>query len=183
MSTSQVAIIAVLVLGGALLVWRLTAGARFFIRFGGRRLITCPETRKPAAVEVAAGRGATKAFTGSFDLELQNCSRWPERKDCGQDCLSQIQADPEGCLVWNIVNRWYSKRNCALCGNRFEKIQWQDHRPAVLDENLKTLQWTEIAPEDLPEVFATHQPVCWDCHISESFRRDHPELVTERLKH
>ena len=34
--------------------------------------------------------------------------------------------------------------------------------------------------EQLPEIFATHQPVCWNCHIAESFRRLHPELVTDR---
>ena len=26
----------------------------------------------------------------------------------------------------------------------------------------------------------THLPVCWNCHIAESFRREHPELVVDR---
>ena len=24
------------------------------------------------------------------------------------------------------------------------------------------------------------EPVCWNCHIAESFRREHPDLVTDR---
>jgi hypothetical protein len=28
-----------------------------------------------------------------------------------------------------------------------------------------------------------HWPVCWSCHMSETFRRAHPELVVERPAH
>jgi hypothetical protein len=35
----------------------------------------------------------------------------------------------------------------------------------------------------LQETFATHQPVCWDCHIAQTFRREHAELVTDRPPH
>ena len=32
--------------------------ARTFVRYRGKRVITCPETRKPAAIEVDAGHAA-----------------------------------------------------------------------------------------------------------------------------
>ena len=31
-----------------------------------------------------------------------------------------------------------------------------------------------------PVMLDSYLPVCWDCHIAESFRREHPELVTDR---
>jgi hypothetical protein len=37
-----------------------------------------------------------------------------------------------------------------------------------------------MAPQDLPKAFSTHQPVCWNCHVTENFRRLHPRLVTDR---
>jgi hypothetical protein len=35
----------------------------------------------------------------------------------------------------------------------------------------------------LPEVFLTYAPVCWDCHIAETLRREHPELIVDRPPH
>lgn len=26
----------------------------------------------------------------------------------------------------------------------------------------------------------SHQPVCWNCHIVQTFRREHPEMIVER---
>ena len=37
--------------------------------------------------------------------------------------------------------------------------------------------------ERLPEVLATHFPVCWDCHIVESVVREHADRVVVRPPH
>ena len=161
-------------------VYRLVAAARTYFRFRGERLVVCPETERAASVHVATGKAAVKTFAGMRGVRLDECSRWPERAGCGQDCLSQVEADPASCLVWNIVHQWYAGKKCALCGKAFQHIDWHDHRPALLDSDGKTVQWTEVPPELLPDYFATHWPVCWDCHIAESFRHEHPELVTNR---
>ena len=165
-----------------LVIW-LSMGLRTYLRYRGERLVVCPETQKPAAVGVDAGRAARGALAGNLKVRLSDCSRWPEREGCGQDCLSQVEADPETCMVWNIVARWYADKTCALCGKPFGEIHWHDHRPALLDAEMRTVQWTEVAPEKLPEVFATHWPVCWNCHVAESFRRQHPERVVDRPRH
>lgn len=174
---SMVALLAV-----GLLLW-LSIGLRTYLRYRGERLVVCPETKRPAAVDVAAGRAARHALAGDLNVCLSDCSRWPERAGCGQDCLSQVEADPADCLVRNIVARWYADKNCAICGKPFGEIHWHDHRPALLDAEMRTVQWTEVAPEKLPEVFATHWPVCWNCHVAESFRREHAELVVDRPRH
>ena len=66
-------------------------------------LITCPETGKPAAVKVDAGQAVRESVLGHPKIRLEECSRWPERQNCGQECLSQIEADPENCLVWMTI--------------------------------------------------------------------------------
>jgi hypothetical protein len=89
----------------------ITPIVRWYVRYRGARLVTCPETKAPAAVEVDAFQVALSEG-GAHKLCLKECSRWPERENCGQDCLSQIEASPEDCLVRSIVTK---KRN--LCGS------------------------------------------------------------------
>jgi hypothetical protein len=82
--------------------------------------------------------------------------------------------------VQSQVQQWFRGRGCAYCQQPIEEIHWHEHPPAVLSPEQKTMPWNEIAPEKLPEVFETHLPVCWSCHMAETFRREHPERVVER---
>jgi len=161
-------------------VVRVTQAIGAYRTYRGKRVITCPETHRPAAVEVAAGKAALKTLSGSPTVRLKDCSRWPEKRNCDQACLHQVEESPQECLVWNIVNGWYAGKECAYCHRPFGHINWHDHRPALMGPDEKTVQWTELAAESLPDVLATHQPVCWDCHIAETLRHAHPELVTDR---
>ena len=87
---------------------------RAYRRFRGTRVITCPETGCAAAVEVDKGHAAATYAIGEPDLRLTSCSRWPEREGCGQECLSQIEASPEGCLVRNMLIEWYQGLDLRL---------------------------------------------------------------------
>jgi len=156
--------------------------ARTFIRYRGKRVITCPETRKPAAIEVDAGHAALTAAISHPELRLKSCSRWPEREDCGQECLLQVELSPEDCLLRNILTRWYEDKHCVSCGRQFGEIRWSDHKPALLSPEGKTVEWRELAPEKVPELLATHFPVCWDCRITESFCREHAEMIVNRSR-
>jgi len=173
-------IIAVLVLAVGLFVYRAVPGVRAFFNFRGERLVTCPDNQQTVAVNVAAKEAAVGAFLNEPTLRLNQCTRWPEKQDCGQECLQQIEADPERCLVWNIVAKWYEGKSCAFCRKPIPPLQHIDHAPALLGPDFKTAEWKSVRPENLQQVFATHQPVCWNCHVTETFRRLHPELVTNR---
>lgn len=177
-------ILLTLVIAGAVVVIvRLRRAVRTYLKFRGKRLVSCPETHKPTAVRVAAGKVALKATVGNERLRLSECSRWPEREGCGQECLAQIQEAPKACLVWTIINRWYQGQNCAYCHKPFGEIHWHDHPPALVDYARKTVEWNEIPADKLQEALRTHWPVCWNCHIAETFRWEHPELVVDRPAH
>lgn len=154
--------------------------ARSYFRFRGQRLITCPETHQPAAVALDSGHLAREAVFGQPHLRLSECSRWPERQGCGQECLKQIEFSPEDCLVRTIVTKWYANRRCAACGRPIAEIEWLGHKPALSGPEGEIVQWGDVRPEELPQVLATHRPVCWDCAIAGSLRDEHPELVTVR---
>lgn len=154
-----------------------------FARYRGKRVITCPETLRPAAVEVDAVHAAVTAGIGEPVLQLKTCTRWPERGNCGQECLSQIAASPEGCLVRNMAVAWYKGTKCVYCAKPFGEIGWLERQPALMGPGGQTIQWNQVRAETLPDVLATHRPVCWDCHIVETFRHQHPDRITERPAH
>jgi hypothetical protein len=169
-----------LALAVGLFIFRVIPGVRAYFEYRGKRLIICPETRKAEAVDVAAAEAALGAFLSEPTLRLKQCSRWPERRDCGEECLHQIEADPQNCLVWNIVSRWYERKKCVLCGKPIGKLRHLDHPPGLLSPDHKTVEWRELRPEQLPDIFTTYRPVCWNCHVAATFRRLHPELVVDR---
>jgi len=180
MTTASLFAGAVLVVLCSLLVFRAIPAIRAYFTYRGKRLITCPETHKTAAVDVAARKAAAWELVGAEKLRLDRCSRWPEREDCGQECLQQIETDPENCLVWHIVSDWYEDKRCAICRKRFSSLRHLDHVPALMGPDQVTTEWKQIRPEQLPEILSTHVPVCWNCHVTETFRRLHPELLVDR---
>lgn len=162
--------------------WLLFSGFfKAWRRYRGTRLITCPENHETAAVKVdALQAGKWMAVAGETHLRLKACSRWPEMEDCGQECLRQIEDAPETCLMRNIVTQWYEGKDCVYCAKPIGEIVWHERPPALRAPNGRSRTWKEVKPEELPDFFATHKAVCWPCHIRESFRREHPDLVIER---
>jgi len=173
-------LITLITFAAVFVIVELTRGLQTYLKFRGKRIVSCPETHQDAAVRVSAGKAAWEEIVGSEQIHLSECSRWPEKEACGQECLQQIEKDPKACLVWTIINNWYQGQECSYCHKPFTEILWHDHPPALRDKNGKTFQWNEVRAENLHEMFATHSPVCWDCHIAETFRREHPDMVVDR---
>jgi hypothetical protein len=80
-------IILVIAISAVGFLWVLPA----WREYRGKRTVTCPETGQSATVEVDAARVAASAWGGVPDVKLKDCSRWPERATCGQDCLIQVE--------------------------------------------------------------------------------------------
>jgi hypothetical protein len=156
---------------GPILAWR---------RYRGVRLVTCPESRKTAAVTVDVGHAAvTSLVDDRAEVRLEDCSRWPERGPCREPCLTQVHEGSQG-TVAEFVEQWYSGHSCAYCGKPITTPTSTRHPPALRGPDGITMEWSDLKPESLPDLFNTHQPVCWNCHLAESFVRSHPELVVER---
>jgi hypothetical protein len=169
--------------GIAVLVASVLAARAFFrtfFNYHGTRIITCPETEKYAAVEVDAQHAALTRLFGTPQLRLEDCSRWPERQNCPQDCILQIDLSPIGCSLRKMLDGWYQGKECAFCHRTFGEIQWMEHRPALLSPAGAIVEWDAILSEAIPDALATHSPVCSQCKIVEPFRADHPDLVTDR---
>lgn len=58
-------------------------------RYSGSRLVACPEAQQAAVVNIDVRHAAETGMDGSPDLRLCECTRWPERSNCGRACLPQ----------------------------------------------------------------------------------------------
>ena len=153
---------------------------RSFSKYRGPRIVTCPETKEPAIVEVDSLHASLTATVGLPDIRLEDCSRWPIKEQCGQECLTDLDVAPERCLVSGVLIRWYRDKHCVYCTKVFQEVHWADHRPALLSPDGRLLLWNAVNLDNLQKVLETHSPVCWDCYIAQDFRLDHPDLVVFR---
>jgi hypothetical protein len=170
-----------LLIGLVLLVYAGVAGAAWF-RMRGTRVVTCPETKQSAAVEVDAAHAAVSAMWEHADVRLKNCSRWPERADCGQPCVGQIVEAPHETLATSILAQYFDQKLCSVCKRPIAPVHASDHqRPGLMEPTTgELMDWNQVKPQDLPEVLSGLQPVCANCLVVETFRRKFPELVTDR---
>ena len=179
MDTAVGSFIALVAIAAALWV-----GIRWLVRsssrYRGPRIVTCPETNKPAIVEVDSLHASLTSTVGLPDIRLQECTRWPIKEQCGQECLTDLDVAPESCLVSGVLMRWYRDKNCVYCSKMFQEVHWADHRPALLSPNGRLLAWNAVNLDNLQNVLETHSPVCWNCYIAQEFRLDHPDLVVFR---
>jgi hypothetical protein len=175
----QILTVILAVIGLGVLYYVISGLIRLYLRFRGTRIVECPETHAPAAVQLDVLH-AIMSSVGKTDLRLTECSRWPERQGCGRECLSQVEGGLENCLLRNLLSRWYADKSCALCGTSLANIDWLEHKPALLSPEQVTLEWVGVPPETIPALLKTYKPVCWNCHIASTFRRQHPELVVDR---
>jgi hypothetical protein len=74
-----------------LILWR----HEIYRQYSGSRLVSCPENQRPGVVSIDARHAVSTGIDGRPDVRLCDCSRWPERANCDQACLSQaIHAGP-----------------------------------------------------------------------------------------
>jgi hypothetical protein len=178
MDTAVGSLIAIITLAAALWFgfrWLV----RSFSKYRGSRIVTCPETGRPAVVEVDALH-ASLTSTVRPDIRLKECSRWPIKQQCGQECLTALDVAPDRYLVSGVLMRWYRGKECVYCGQPFSELHWTDHQPALQNPAGKLVTWKEVLLDDLRNVLETHLPVCWNCYITQTFRLDHPDLVVFR---
>ena len=150
-----------------------------WFRFGGQRLVICPEDKHPAGVLVNRNHAALTAWGGHPDLQLSGCSHWPDRTGCGQTCVAQIEAAPHDCLVRTILARWYEGKCCVSCGRPVDEFYWLGGLPALLVSDDGVRDWSEVPIEQLPDTLKTARAICFNCYSKGESRRLHLALPSQ----
>ena len=66
-------LIMLMIAAGVFAIAALRRALRTYLKFRGKRLVSCPETHKPAAVRIAATQLALKSTVGNGPLRLRHC--------------------------------------------------------------------------------------------------------------
>ena len=100
----------VLFLVGVCLILLLPAlwGGRIFHAYREGRTVNCPETQAPVSVRFNALRAAWSGLAGPPKLRLADCTRWPERADCGQECIPDAVEAAPAPLLEHVL--WRTRR-------------------------------------------------------------------------
>jgi hypothetical protein len=70
-------------------------GRESYANYSAPRAVVCPETHQQVGVTLDARHAAASWLHGTPNFRLADCTRWPERGDCGQDCLPDaLRAQP-----------------------------------------------------------------------------------------
>ena len=60
-----------------------------------KRMLTCPETGEHVNLRIDVVHRIRTLLGGHEHLRVESCSRWPDRRVCGQECLLQVDLCPE----------------------------------------------------------------------------------------
>jgi len=76
---------------GAALILLMTAlwACQTHHAYSASRAVTCPETKQHVGVTIDATHAALTGLRGRPEFRLSDCSRWPARTKCAQDCLPE----------------------------------------------------------------------------------------------
>jgi hypothetical protein len=157
------------------LVVYATIAIRAWVRFRGTRVVTCPETRRPAEVAVDIGHAMVSAVWERADVRIAECSCWPERRGCDETCVPQIEAAPDGTRASTIAARFFQGRRCVLCQRRIGPLTAGGLQPGFMDPlTHEVVPWLDVPAQELPDAIARQRPLCPECTVAESSRRPFP---------
>jgi len=54
-------------------------------------LVSCPETRRQASIDLSAALAATTSAFVPPQLHIKGCTMWPEQRQCGRSCVKQLR--------------------------------------------------------------------------------------------
>jgi hypothetical protein len=140
-----------------------------YYRNRGHLSVICPDSEQPAVVEVDRKFAFLSAWRGQEHSRLQACSRWPEKSDCGQECLEQLEDSPEN--IERFLRKWYEGKSCAICQRALTPSDWRRSRLAVLNQQQQLFELRQMFLENLQSALQDMRPLCWNCHQEERERQ------------
>ena len=147
----------------------------------GRLSVTCPDSGQPADVEVDRKFAFWAALRGQEHSRLESCARWPEKGDCGQECLAQIEPSPEN--IERLLTKWYAGKSCAICDRSLTPADWQRSRLAALNQDGKLFELRQLQLDQLQSALENMRPLCWNCHQEERARQYVPARPLKGERH
>jgi hypothetical protein len=179
MNLSTAIVSGLLALAATWATWQLARMVRVWRRLSGARLVTCPATGRSAAVRIDAKHAAVSTLVAANpESRIADCSLWATCGLCDRGCMREALTRESA--LRNVLDHWYAQRKCVYCGKLIGTAQSSGHHAALLTPQGLTHEWSEVPANRMVDSLKTDRPVCWNCHVAETFRREYPDMVTDR---
>lgn len=73
----------------AAIVVALPMGIDAFVRHRGPCTVRCPKTGEWVQIKVSPWREVLRSFIPGRQAKVVDCSQWPEKESCSQDCTKR----------------------------------------------------------------------------------------------
>ena len=98
-----------------------------------------------------------------------------------------VATAPAGTRTGDLLRAWFANKSCTICERPIPPIQRIEQHPGLMNPESPShdvVTWEQFARDErLPELLETHLPVCANCVMAETFRRQYPDLVIDRGEH
>ena len=141
----------------------------------GRQSAICPENGEPVDIEVDRKYAFWTALRGQEHSRLQSCTRWPEKGDCGQECLAQVDPAPE-----NVERLMLAGTRARCAPSAPARLRRPIGGAAVWHgstSNSKLVELRQVNLRQLQSALEEMRPLCWTCHQEERVRQAVPPRV------
>ena len=94
-----------------------------------------------------------------------------------------VKRNPHDAAMTAQLKHYFEGKECATCSQPIPPVHAFEPRPGLLHARThEAIAWDDIPSDNLSETLESHLPICSNCLITETFRRQHPELVVERQR-
>jgi hypothetical protein len=91
------------------------------------------------------------------------------------------KANPHDPATTAQLKHFFEGKSCAVCSRPVPPVHAGELRPGLLNASThESIVWNDIPAANLSATLANHLPVCSNCLVLETFRRQHPDLVVDR---
>ena len=91
---------------------------------------------------------------------------------------------PAGTRTGDLLRSWFAGKSCTICERPIPPIHRIEQHPGLMNPESPSrdlVTWEQFARDErLPQMLESHLPVCANCVMAETFRRQYPDLVVDR---
>jgi hypothetical protein len=93
----------------------------------------------------------------------------------------QAKRNPHDVATTARLKHFFEGKQCAACSRPIPPVHVGDLRPGLRNAGThEEIAWDDIPAADLSTTLESHVPICSHCLVTETFLRQHPELVVDR---
>jgi hypothetical protein len=91
------------------------------------------------------------------------------------------KSNPHDAATTAQLQHFFEGKPCAACSRPIPPVHVGELRPGLLNTNThEATTWADIPVANLSTTLESHVPICSNCVVIETLRRQHPELVVDR---